>query len=60
MIISVFLADDHRVLRDGLRILLESQDDIKVVGEAENGKIAISSILNLKPNVVVMVCLSSF
>lgn len=54
MIITVFLADDHRVLRDGLRILLESQEDIKVVGEAENGKEAIVSITNTKPNVVVM------
>jgi DNA-binding NarL/FixJ family response regulator len=54
MIITVFLADDHRVLRDGLRILLESQDDIRVVGEAENGNKAIEGITNLKPNVAVM------
>ena len=54
MTITVFLADDHRVLRDGLRILLESQDDIQVVGEAENGSQAIKGILKLKPNVVVM------
>ena len=54
MTITVFLADDHRVLRDGLRILLESQDDIKVVGEAENGNKAIEGILSIKPNVVVM------
>jgi len=52
--ISVFLADDHRVLRDGLRILLESQEDIDVVGEAENGNAAIEAILQVKPNVVVM------
>ena len=54
MTISVFLADDHRVLRDGLRILLESQEDIDVVGEAENGNAAIEAILQVKPNVVVM------
>lgn len=54
MTISVFLADDHRVLRDGLRILLESQDDIDVVGEAENGNLAIEGITKAKPNVVVM------
>lgn len=54
MTISVFLADDHRVLRDGLRILLESQDDIEVVGEAENGNNAIEGVLNKEPNVVVM------
>ena len=54
MTISVFLADDHRVLRDGLRVLLESQDDIEVVGEAENGNLAIEGITRVKPNVVVM------
>ena len=54
MLITVFLADDHRVLRDGLRILLETQADIEVVGEAENGKEAIDSIIKLKPNVAVM------
>ena len=54
MNISVFLADDHRVLRDGLRILLDSQDDIEVVGEAENGNLAIKGILTKKPNVAVM------
>ena len=54
MTISVFLADDHRVLRDGLRVLLEAQDDIEVVGEAENGNKAIEGIRNIKPNVVVM------
>jgi DNA-binding NarL/FixJ family response regulator len=54
MTISVFLADDHRVLRDGLRILLESQEDICVVGDAENGNTAIEGITNLKPDVAVM------
>lgn len=54
MTITVFLADDHRVLRDGLRILLETQEDIEVTGEAENGKEAIKKILSRKPNVVVM------
>jgi len=54
MTITVFLADDHRVLRDGLRILLESQDDIRVVGEAENGNKAIEGVCAIKPNVAVM------
>ena len=54
MIITVFLADDHRVLRDGLRVLLETQDDIEVVGEAENGKEAIAAITKMRPQVVVM------
>ena len=54
MTISVFLADDHRVLRDGLRVLLESQNDIQVIGEAENGNEAIKGITSQKPDVVVM------
>jgi DNA-binding NarL/FixJ family response regulator len=54
MTISVFLVDDHRVLRDGLRILLESQNDIEVIGEAEDGKKAVQSIARLKPDVAVM------
>jgi RNA polymerase sigma factor (sigma-70 family) len=54
MTITVFLADDHRVLRDGLRILLESQEDIQVVGDAENGNKAIEGVLRTEPNVVVM------
>jgi DNA-binding NarL/FixJ family response regulator len=54
MTISVFLADDHRVLRDGLRVLLESQDDIVVIGEAENGNKAIQGITRVKPDVAVM------
>lgn len=54
MTISVYLVDDHQVLRDGLRILLESQDDITVIGEAENGKLAIEGIISIKPNVAVI------
>lgn len=54
MTISVFLVDDHRVLRDGLHILLESQDDIKVIGEAEDGNKAVKGIIKLKPDVAVL------
>jgi DNA-binding NarL/FixJ family response regulator len=54
MSISVFLADDHRILRDGLRMLLEAQHDIRVVGEAEEGRQAVSGVLSSKPNIVLM------
>jgi DNA-binding NarL/FixJ family response regulator len=54
MTISVFLVDDHRVLRDGLRILLDTQDDIEVIGEAEDGNRAIKGINSKRPDVVVM------
>jgi len=54
MTISVFLVDDHRVLRDGLRILLDTQDDIEVIGEAEDGNKAVKGINSKRPDVVVM------
>jgi DNA-binding NarL/FixJ family response regulator len=54
MMIRVFLADDHAVVRDGLRYILEAQADITVVGEAANGLDAVTQVRNLKPDVVVM------
>jgi len=54
MSITVFLADDHAVVRDGLRLLLEAQGDIKVVGEAANGRDAVRQVAQLGPEVVIM------
>ncbi len=54
MTIEVFLADDHAVVRDGLRFLLEAQKDIKVVGVADNGREAVRQVQNLSPHVVVL------
>ena len=54
MEISVFLADDHKIIRDGLRSLLESQECMKVVGEAENGREALKLVNKLKPDVIIM------
>ncbi len=52
--ISVLLADDHRVLRAGLRALIEDEDDITVVGEAGTGDEAVQLVQQMKPDVVVM------
>jgi DNA-binding NarL/FixJ family response regulator len=52
--ITVFLADDHAVVRDGLRVLLEAQRDISVVGDAANGREAVRQAARLRPDVVVM------
>jgi len=52
--ISVLLADDHIVVREGLRMLLEAEGDIKVVGEAETGRQAVRLVQQLRPAVVVM------
>jgi DNA-binding NarL/FixJ family response regulator len=54
MSINVFLADDHAVVRDGLRCLLEAQGDIHVIGDAANGREAVRQVRQLKPDVVLM------
>lgn len=54
MSIRVFLADDHAVVRDGLRLLLEAQNDITIVGDAADGRQAVRQVQKLKPDVVVM------
>lgn len=52
--IRVLVVDDHAILRDGIRSLLESQDDIIVVGEAGNGSEAIALVDKLLPDIVLM------
>jgi DNA-binding NarL/FixJ family response regulator len=52
--ITVLLADDHLVVREGLRILVETEGDIAVVGEARTGREAVDLTMQLHPNVVVM------
>jgi len=53
-IIKILLADDHTVLRAGLRALLDAEEDMHVIGEASNGEEAVDRAKALKPNVVVM------
>lgn len=54
LIVQVLLVDDHAMVRQGLRSVLESYDDIQVIGEAQNGSEAVSLVQELKPQVVVM------
>ncbi len=54
MTINVLIADDHAVVRDGLRLLLENQSDIRVIGEVADGRAAVEAALRLKPDVVIM------
>jgi DNA-binding NarL/FixJ family response regulator len=51
---TVLLADDHSVLREGMRNLLEQEADIEVVGEAGNGYEAVAAVKTLKPDIVLM------
>jgi len=52
--ITVLLADDHLIVREGLKKLLEAERDIEVVGEAANGRQAVELAVKLRPAVVVM------
>jgi two-component system response regulator NreC len=52
--LRIFLADDHAVLRDGLKALVNAQSDMEVVGEADNGRTACQKAKELLPDVVVM------
>lgn len=52
--ITVLLSDDHTIVREGLRMLLEKNADIQVVGEAADGHQAVRETKRLKPNVVVL------
>lgn len=50
----IFLADDHAVLREGLRILINSQPDMECVGEAADGRAAVRGVEELQPDVAVL------
>ena len=52
--IAVLLAEDHPSFRKSLKLLVESDGDIKVVGEAKNGREAVRLALSLHPQVIVM------
>jgi DNA-binding NarL/FixJ family response regulator len=52
--ITVLLAEDHQIVREGFRLLLEHESDIEVVGEAETGRQAVQLTRKLRPAVVVM------
>ena len=52
--IRVLLAEDHETVRDGLKVLLQSQTDIEIVGEVSNGRAAVERAQALKPHVLVL------
>ena len=52
--IKLLLADDHAVVRSGLRMLLEAQPDMEIVAEAENGRETIEKVLAFQPDIVLM------
>ena len=54
MSITVVLADDHAIVRDGLQLLLDTQQDIEVVGSVSNGREAVQAVEQLRPDVVIL------
>jgi two-component system response regulator NreC len=52
--VKILLADDHKVMRDGLRSLIEKQPEMEVVAEAENGRTAVRLTRKFRPDVIVM------
>jgi DNA-binding NarL/FixJ family response regulator len=53
-VIRILIADDHELVRSGLRAMLDTQDDLEVVGEAADGAAAIEEAFTLRPDVIVM------
>jgi two-component system, NarL family, response regulator LiaR len=53
-LIRVFIADDHELVRFALRSLLEAEADLELVGEAENGELAVERVLDTKPDVLLL------
>ena len=54
MSIKIFIAEDHKIMRDGLRSLFEEQTEMEVVGEAEDGRTTVEMVQKLNPDVVIM------
>ena len=52
--IRILVADDHVIVREGVRLLLQAQPDIEVVGEASNGAVAVAKARELSPDIVLM------
>jgi len=54
MSVKILLADDHAIVRQGLRSLLEKEPDMEVIGEAEDGRKAMQLVRELEPDIVIM------
>ena len=53
-VIKVFLVDDHAIVRDGIRAVLNTEPDFEIIGEATNGREAVSKVLSYQPDITLM------
>lgn len=54
MSIKVIIADDHKIMRDGLKSMLEKQRDVEIIAEASDGRTTVELAIKLKPDVIIM------
>lgn len=54
MSIKVLLVDDHKIIRDGLSAILQTEDDIRIIAEAGSGQEALDKVAQSAPDIVVM------
>jgi DNA-binding NarL/FixJ family response regulator len=54
MIVKIYLVDDHKIFREGLKLLLNTIKSVKIIGEANNGRIFLTELPILKPDIVFM------
>lgn len=52
--LQILLVEDHEIVREGVKLLVDSQDDMQVVGEAANGETAIKKVVELQPDIILM------
>jgi DNA-binding NarL/FixJ family response regulator len=52
--ITIFMVDDHQIFRDGLRLLIDSADDMTLIGEAASGEDALQKLATVQPDLILM------
>ncbi len=52
--INIFVVDDHEIFRDGLRVLIDTADDMELIGEAESGATVLEKLADLQPDLILM------
>lgn len=54
MSLRIYIADDHSILRDGLAAILQTQEDVEIVGGGDNGRQVVKEVVRLQPDLVIM------